>query len=281
MTFRGLFFLLTIAFFGALPVIAQDLTADAIIAKHLDSIGPKEKRDEVKNRIALGTSSFESKLPAKKTGGKALIASDASNLYFLASLASKEYPFEKIGYFNSKISLPFVIAGARSPLGAFLADHEKILSDGLFGGSISNNWILLNWQKGRGVVKATGTKKIDGKRAYGVEYFPKWVGTTEFSIRMYFDAETFQHVRTEYIHKISPKEDTFGQLGRQGGTEISMTEKFADFRDEGGLILPHSYTVDYVTQSNSGTGEFIWGITIAQYRYNQNLASDFFSFDGQ
>src|SRR5262245_13354978 len=119
---------------AVLSAIGQDLSADDIIAKHLDSIGTKAKRDEIKNRIALGTSSFESKLPPKKTVGKALIASDATDLYFLASLASKEYPFEKIGYFNTKISLPFVVAGARSPLGAFLADHEKILSDGLFAG---------------------------------------------------------------------------------------------------------------------------------------------------
>jgi len=36
-----------------------------------------------------------------------------------------------------------------------------------------------------------------------------------------------------------------------------------------------------IPDAGGGTSEFIWGVTIAQYRYNQKLAPDFFSFDAQ
>ncbi len=260
-------------------ILAQDLKSEELVAKHLESIGTKEKREAVKNRIAIGTSTFESKLPAKSTGGKALVASDDGNLMFLASFSSQEYPFEKIGNFGGSISLPRVTGGARSPLGAFLADHAKILSDGLFAGSISEGWALLDLESRKATLKSSGTKNIDGKKLYFLEYYPKGLGSTEFTIRLYFDSETFRHVRSEYRDQINPSQDRFGTLGRQAGVRIQLIEIFDDFKTVEGLTLPHSYRIDYRTESNSGVYEFIWGIKIQTYRFNNNLAVDFFSFD--
>jgi hypothetical protein len=270
---------LTVIGAGSLFVCAQDMTAETIVAKHLESIGTAARRGEVKNYLAMGASTFESKFPAKKADGKALIVSEGENLYFITSFSSKEYPYEKIGYFNNKVSLPFVTGGARSPLGAFIADHPKILSLGLFTGSMSANWGLLNFKKEDAVIKAAGTKKVGGRKAYAIEYLPRNVGTTEFAVRMYFDAENFHHLRTEYRHEIAPTEDRFGTLGRQSGTKIFLTEDFGDFKEEGGLTLPHTYKVDYQTDSNQGTFEFVWGVTVTQYQFNRNLEPGFFTFE--
>lgn len=81
--------------------------------------------------MALGASEFESNVPVVKGGGKAVVVSDPGNLFFIISLNSKEYPFEKIGYFDGKTSLPFTTAGSRSLLGSFLSDHQLMLSEGL------------------------------------------------------------------------------------------------------------------------------------------------------
>jgi hypothetical protein len=277
--------LLTVAYFTGLLVanstelLAQDLKGDELIAKHVESIGTKEKRDAIRNRMGLGSSSFESKLPAKSAVGKAVIASDDGNLMFLTSFSSQEYPFEKIGNFNGKISLPWVTAGRRSPLGAFLADHEKILTDGLLAGTISELWALLDLEGKRATIKAGGTKKIDGKKLYVLEYYPKSLGSAEFTIRLFFDSETFRHVRSEYRDQISPSQDRFGQLGRQSGVKIHLIETFDDFKTVEGLTLPHLYRLEYRTESNSGVYEFIWSVKIQEYRFNNNLAPDFFSFD--
>src|SRR5258706_2981530 len=236
-------------------------------------------RDALKTLMAIGFSQFESKLPTIKGGGKAIVTSNSDNLFFLMSLNSKEYPFEKVGYFSQKINLPYTTAGARSPLGAFIAEHGKILIDGLFGGSMSLRWVLLDPIKRKATITSGGTKKIDGRKVYVLEYFPSNGGSSEFSIRLYFDSETFNHVRTEYRHEINPKEDTFGTLGRQGGTRLILTEDFSDFRTVDGFTLPYSYKADYSTNSNQGVYEYTWGMKVAQYYLNQKLEPDFFTFD--
>jgi len=50
--------------------IAQNLKLEDVIEKHLDSIGTKTKRDELKTLMALGYSEFESRAPVVKGGGK-------------------------------------------------------------------------------------------------------------------------------------------------------------------------------------------------------------------
>lgn len=99
---NGLFALVLLFATSSVAIKAQDLKVEDIISKHLDSIGTKEKRAEMKNRTAVGTSEFESKLPTRRTTGKSAIVSDADNLLFIVSLASNEYPFEKIGLFTDK-----------------------------------------------------------------------------------------------------------------------------------------------------------------------------------
>lgn len=259
-------------------VKADDLKVDEIIARHLDSIGTKEKRDEIKNRMAVGTSEFESKLPTRKTAGKAVVVSDAKNLFFVTSLASREYPFEKIGFFAENVNLPYITAGTRSPLGAFINDHKTMLSEGLFTGSISSAWNLLNPQSAKGKFDSAGTKKLDGRKTYALNYYPG-ANSIEYTVKMYFDAETFQHLRTEYRHTIAAKTATFGRLGEQTGVEITLIENFGGYKNENGLTLPHAYQIKYTTASNSGTYEYVWGFKISQYLFNQKLAPDFFSFD--
>ena len=272
-------FLCAVVFLSTAGVsVGQDLKAEEILEKHIAALGGRAKLAGIKNRLAAGASSFESKLPSRKAEGKALISSDKENLMFIASFASKEYPMEKIGFFNNDVSLPWVTAGTRSPLGAYLADHKKVLSDGLFTGAISSNWALLDLDKRSAKLGPGGTKKIDGRKVYALDYLSKGIGSQEFTIRMFFDAETFHHVRTEYRHEISAGADPFGTLGRQAGVRISLTEVFGDFRTVDGYTFPYDYRASYRTESNSGTYEYEWGVKIGAYNLNQNLAADFFKF---
>ncbi len=276
---NGIFAVVLLLALSSVAIKAQDLKVEDIISKHLDSIGTKEKRAEIKNRMAVGTSEFESKLPTRKTSGKAAIVSDTDNLLFIVSLASKEYPFEKVGLFADKIRLPFISAGTRSPLGAYINDHSKILSEGLFTGSISSKWSLLDPQLKKGKVNFAGIKKIEGRKTYVLNYYLDG-NSNEFTISLFFDAQTFQHVRSQYRHVIDAKMAIFGQSNQhRNGLEIAMTEEFGDFKNENGLTLPYSYKIKYLTASNSGTYEYNWGVTISQYLFNQKLASDFFTFD--
>jgi hypothetical protein len=265
--------LLLASAFGAAQ--AQKLSAEEVIAKHLESIGPKEKRDQIKNRFVPAALTFERKVPVIKGGGKAVFVSDNSNLFFLAKLNSHEYSQERIGYFSGKVNLPWVTAGTRSPLGAYLADHPKMLEDGLLMGTITCLWAL---ESPKGKVQGGGRKKVDDREVYVLEYYPKNVGA-EFTVKMFFDAQTFQHLRTEYRHTISQQQQSFKTMGTRGGAFYVMNEYFGEYRDESGLMLPHTYKITYVTNTDAGTDEFTWTMNIGEYHFNQNLAPNFFTFD--
>jgi len=275
----GILFVVTLLFALSVGAEAQDAKSAGVIEKQLAAIGAKDKRDAVKNMLAAGVSEFESKLPNTKGVGKGIVVTNPNNFFFLISLNSKEYPFEKIGYFDSKMSLPFVNAGARSPLGAFIADHEKILSDGVLGGTMSGRWLLLPGQVKRGKIVYGGTRKLGDRKVHALEYYPGDGASTEFTTRIFIDAENYQHVRTEYRHQISPRQDRWGTLGTQGGVILTLSEDFSDFRQTDGLTLPYKYQANYSSDSNSGMYEYKWRFNISQYQFNKNLAPDFFTFD--
>lgn len=278
---RSLFRILTVisVISGTLTVtFAQDLKPDEIIAKHLEAVGKKETRSSLSTLMAIGISEFESRIPLVKGGGKAVVVSDPSNLFFVISLNSKEYPYEKIGYFDGKVNLPFISAGIRSNLGIFLNEHSRILSDGVFGGATSLRWVLLEPERRKARFKSAGTKKIDGKKLYALDYSPSGGGSEEFTVRLFFD-EAFRHVRTEYKREVQRGQGTFGQANQQANARLEVAETFWDFQTVEGITLPYRYRVHIVSNSNSSVNENIWGVQVSQYLYNQKLQPDFFTFD--
>lgn len=258
---------------------AQNLKPQEIIDKHLAAIGTREKRDSIKTLMAVGLSEFESKVPLVKGGGKAILVSDPEDLFFVLSLNSREYPFEKVGFFGDKVSLPYSFAGTRSLLGHFLAENSKILSDGLFSGIMSLRWPLFGLDKRKVRIESGGTKKIGGKKMNVLEFNPAGAASSELKTRLYFDSETYNHVRSEYRREISVGNVTFGQANQQGTSILVLTEEFSDFKNEDGLNLPHSYRVTFQSNSNSSDYENSWGMKVSQYYFNQQLASDFFTFE--
>ncbi|HEX3102415.1 MAG TPA: hypothetical protein VHQ01_11510, partial [Pyrinomonadaceae bacterium] len=243
--------------------------------------GTKEKRDSIKTLIARGASEFEANAPQVKGGGGAILVSNPDNLFFIMSFNSKEYPFEKVGYFGNKISLPNTPMGDRSLLGKFLAEHSKILTDGLFSGVMSLRWSLLSSEKRKAKIESAGTKKIDGRKVYVLDVNPTGTASSNLNMKLYFDSETFHHVRSEYRREIDAGNVTFGRPNQNGTSVLILTEDFSDFRDEDGLNLPHVYRVNFKANSNASVSENTWGMKVSQYFFNQLLAEDFFTFDAK
>lgn len=265
-------------------LFANSLFADEpkpaeLISKHLDSIGKKDVRDALKTLMIVGSSLFESNAPVVRGGGRAVLVSDEGNLMYAMSFNSRDYPFEKIGFFDSKVNIPYVNSGKRSLLGAFVAEHSKVLSDGLFGGILSKRWPLHDIDKKKPKVRITGTKKIDGREAYVMDYIASGGGSTEFKIRLYFDAETFRHVRSEYQREIAAPTQRFGQQNQIASSSIILVEDFSDFRAFEGITLPYAYKATFTSNSNTTIYENTWGIKVEEVRPNQALQPGFFTFD--
>jgi hypothetical protein len=257
---------------------AQKLTPEEILSKHLAAIGSPAKLQSLKTLFAAGRSEFESRTPIVRGGGKAVVISDPDNLYFLMSLNSKEYPFEKIGMFRDKVSLPFITSGSRSTLGAFLVEHSRVLSDSLFCGTMSLRWITNVASNTKLKLASAGQKKINGRGTHVIEVL-MGASTGEFKVRLFFDSETFRHIRTEYNRVVPVQQPKFGRQNELADARVDVTEEFSDFKDVDGLMLPYDYKVTLVSNSGSQTYSNSWSIKVVNYYLNQKLADDFFTFD--
>jgi hypothetical protein len=278
-SFRLIATFLIITVSPALAVSAQELKPEEIITKHIESIGKKEVLDRVSTLFAVGTSSFESQSPAVKGGGKAIIVSDRDNLMLAFSLNSRDYPFEKIGFFHDKVTLPFITAGQRSLLGEFLVEHPRVLSEGLFGGTMTLRWPIRVLEQRKSKLKMLGTKKIERRKMFVLAYQPDGGGLDEFSIKLYFDAETFEHVQTVYHREVAADQPKFGQGNQLANSELTLTERYSDFKAVDGLTLPYTYSVEFASNSTASSYKTTWGIKVSQYYINQKLTPDFFTFD--
>jgi hypothetical protein len=260
-------------------LIGQNLTAEEVLAKHLEAIGNTEKREAVNTLFAAGLSEYETKSPVVKGRGKAVVISDRTNLYFLMSLNSHDYPYEKIGAFGNKVSIPFINAGSRSLLGGFLNEHPKVLLDSLFCGSMSLRWIAGFVKNKTLKMKVGGLKKIDGRETYAINLLSAEQGADTFKVKLFFDAENFRHVRSEYRREVKISRIVFGEQNQLADSKLELTEEFSDFKDVDGLTLPHQYKVTFSSNSNSQMYESSWRIRVTSYFLNQKLAPDFFTFD--
>lgn len=263
---------------ASISFAAQNLAPQEVITNHLGSIGSPARLQSLNTLFAAGRSEFEARMPIVRGNGKAVVISDRENLYFLMSLNSKDYPYEKIGIFRDKVSLPFISSGIRSTIGSFLSEHSRILSDNLFCGSMSLRWIKNLSSNEKLKLTSGGRKKLGDRQTHAIDV-SMGTSSNEFKVRLFFEAENFRHVRTEYKRSVPIRGITFGQQNQFTDAWVEVTEEFGDFKDVDGLMLPHDYRVTLV--SNSGNQSFTnsWGIKVANYYLNQKLAPDFFTFD--
>lgn len=275
---RSLFAALAVAVFAASIVNAQKLKAEDVVAKNLESIGTAEARAAAKSLIAVGngTAKFLSNADLQSSG-RIVIASEGPKFFFGINLESTTNRFaDELYTFDgntSSVGLPR--QGNRSALGLFAQSNKMIVEQGLLGGALSTAWVIANISENKGKLSFDGIKKIDGKEVYVLGYSKKGGGDVDVSL--YFDKETFRHVRTEYKRMSSagiglrPEDST-----KYDETRFKLIEEFGDFRAESGLTLPHSYRIVYSTSGQRGTTEIEWKFTMNEFSTNQKLEATTF-----
>ena len=251
--------------------LGQKMKAEDVIAKHLDSIGTAEARSAAKTYIAVGTGTAQFKSTKDQVlQGRIVFASAGINNFLGMNMNSNFYTGETFAYHGSDSYIGFVNLSARSVLGNFVQSNNTILSDGLFAGTLSTSWALTRLAQSKAKVSFDGLKKIDGKELYALGYSRKNGGDIE--VVMFFDKETFRHVRTEYKRVSSAAiglrpEDS----SKFSETRYKVVEDFADFKAEGGLMLPHGYRIFYSTTGGQGTTDIEWNFVISEFAANQKL----------
>ena len=254
---------------------------DELIAKHLASIGPADVIAGIKSRVMVGDAKLEAKLgSASIMYGKGQLASQEDKILYAMAFNSSVYPYEKAAFDGKERSLGLP-NGRRTLLTEFLKSQDAILRDGLFTGALSTAWPLLDLKSRKSAkLEYAGTTKIDDRQCYKLKYTSGRSGNLRTTL--YFDAETYRHLRTIYEYTIEPG------IGRSS-TDVrsssrverySLREDFSDFKMAGKLTLPTTYTINITNElqivSTPGTNSLEWTFTVLQVYYDEPLEATVF-----
>jgi len=250
---------------------SDDLTVQEIIAKHVDSIGTAEARAAVKSRVIFGTAVVTFRIGGTGHGeGSAVLASQGNSSLFGIAFNSLEYPRENLGFDGTKLTAADVTPGIRSTLGNFFMAHEMPFREGLMEGALSAAWPLLDLSTRKASLKYDGNKKIDGRKVHILRYEAK--NDSGLKTKLYFDAETFRHVRTEYEKRtVQQMANQPGVTQQQGDSITKLVEEFSDFKTENGLMLPHSYKVQLSIETLNRRALQDWAFTLSRFVFNKTL----------
>jgi hypothetical protein len=254
---------------------------EEVLAKHLEAIGTAEARAKAKSHVILGQAVATFRLGGAGTaeGGSVLASQGTRNLVAIV-YGNQEYPYEKVGYDGKMVTVGELKPGVYSTLGKFFKQYEFPLTEGLLGGTLSAAWPLLNLDDRDGVkLKYSGSKKIEGRQMHILEYESKRSGGLKTTL--YFDAENFRHVRTEYERRqIQQMPDQPSVTQQQGDAISKLTEDFSDFKEESGLMLPHSYKLQLSIESLKRRTLQDWVFTLTQFNFTRQIEDAEFDVRG-
>ena len=247
--------------FGAISQGEKKLSAEEIINRHLDAVGGRERLARFKTRVALGTVKKEGEPEAKLA-----VMSEAPNRISVF-YALRDFDLRMVYDGNRAFIRPF---WGRQYSG--MEDrYQKILASGLMFNGVSLFNLIVNRPSGEVKFEAKGMKKTGGRQAYVVEVKP----LKGSAMRLYFDAETFMWLRTDYgSASVSRELGGFtNDVVNQGGSEITVDFyiETSDFREVDGVKLPFKFvqvvTSPILRQRAVGT---ISG-TIREYIHNGDI----------
>ena len=245
------------------------MTVDEIVSKHLASIGTPEARAAAKSLVLVGTGTLTSRTGfAGRLGGPLQFASQGDMLLLAMVFNSNDYPYEKVG-FNGKDLTTGNYAEGGSILAIFLKSNKTVVKQGLFGGILRLSWPLTKLDKDV-KLEYSGIVKEGDRSLYKLKFLSPGIG--DLSVSLYFDSESFRHVRSEYYYAsselIGPNPNRIPVIG-SAPSRYTLIETFSKFTKVGDLTLPLSYTIDYA--SAGAEKSLIWTLNFSQAFYNEQL----------
>jgi hypothetical protein len=260
--------------------LAKDakIKAEDVVARHLASIGTPEARAAIKDRIATGIVRVIFRLGSQgQLPGKCGLISEERKVRLSMNFSTLAYPGEQLAFDGERVTVGEVQPGQRSPFSDFVYTYNVILKEGLLGGTLSTAWPLLDLTGRQPELTYTGLKKVEGKQLHELSYKAK-KGGGGLLVYLYFDPESFRHVRTQYrlvrpSSIVGRPEDSASQWD----TIYTLVEQFEDFKEVGGLTLPHTYKLNYTVEAQRATFMADWNVTIARIEHDQQIDPKNFS----
>jgi len=277
---------------AALPAAAQKMDLKELLARHAQSL-KKSEAAALKSRALEGSVEMTVVVGGAGTlAGTASLLSDGEKRQLTMRFGHGSYDHERMVTDGEKIAVDMVNAARRSDLGVFLLTQDQIFKEGLLGGVLSSAWPLANGAPDKAKLKYEGLKKVDGRELHMVRYrTEKKSGDVE--ITMYFDANTFSHVRTTYlvtmgtgvvstpgVNEQLPAPGGAGSGPGSGGvqtgetmnarrqtTRFRLDEEFDDFRNSEGYVIPAKWKIRY-TMETQQSRVYEWLVTVTGVKNN-------------
>ena len=282
-------------------LLAEDknLSAEEVVANHLQSIGKPEVLKNVRARAFRGSASFEfiQGMSGSSSNGVVIYASDATRTAINLKYNDLNYPGEHFAFNGQDVSVAYISPGQRSPLADFVFRYSALMKEGFLSGVWSLSWPLLD-VKGKKPDLKYKVIKDDGRKLHEIEYRPK-KNLGDLTVKMYFDFETFRHVRTSYRVRVRNDNSTRTEAGeRRKGAGISrydndptseiyddvpdsiylLIEKFDDFRDHDGLMLPTLCSYEYSVEGQGNSIVAHWSMKAdGPFAHNSKIPENFFT----
>jgi hypothetical protein len=261
------------------------LTPAEVVAKHLESIGSAEDRARIRGIMTKGTCIITIRQGGNgQIGGHMVMASQGNSNLINMTFDSPAYPGDSLRFDGKKFTASQYKPGSRTPLAQFFLDHDTIFKEGLAGGTLSASWPLLDLLQKNPKLEYAGLKKIGAKQLHSLKYTPR--KGSDLKITLFFDSDTFQHVRTEYERTIYATEQRKIGAGpglpgattqRASNARITAYDEFSDFRVEGGLNLPHTYKFSLQIESETNPALIDWVFALTSFKFNEPMTPSEFS----
>jgi len=254
---------------GVVCSAQQKMTAEEVVARHLTSIGTPEARAATKGRVIQGTALATVRIggSGSSSGGAVLSSSGEMSLIGII-FGLNQYTNEKAAYDGHKLTLGDLRPGTRTNFGGFILTHDVLFKEGLIGGALSSAWPLLDLAARNPKLRYAGTKKVNDREAHVLKYEPR--NGSNLEIRMFFDAENFHHLRTEYVQEfLPPPVVNPSAAARQKETRLKFVEDFSDFKVEGGLTLPHTYKLQLTFDTSNNPLLQDWLLTLSKFSFSK------------
>jgi hypothetical protein len=264
------------------PNANSELTPEKLIAEHIKSIGEPTTLSSVNSRAFFGSTDVEfvqGMFGSIKNGASSFI-SDGEKLQIVMRYGDLNYPAEYFAYNGDNVSVGYISPGQRSPLADFLFRFNGVMKMGFIGGTLSLSWPLLDadgieYKLKYKKVKVKDSELYKERRELHRLEWPMHM-LRNVKIKMYFEPDTFHHVRTDYVVRI--QEDisvtrSFDIMSKNIVPEsiYTLIERFEDYKKVSGMTLPHKYSIEYTLEGQGHSFIGHWTINASKWLFNRTF----------
>ncbi len=275
---------------------AKKLKKEELVSLHLKAIGENLAR---KTRLAQGIGTMDIRVGGSgRLAGPAVFVSEGTMLRSSFRFGHSTYAEETAIRNGKKVEVRHITPGQRSQLGDVLWNNlPRLMQEGLYGGVLGTDWALLDVKGKRSKLNYKGLKKFDDKKVHQLQY--RMRKGVDYNINLYFEPETYRHIASRYRliipagmgRRIEPISGGTGAGATGAGgsatapriadpesrSRITLEERFQDFKEVDGLMLPHTYrlTVNQSLVNASFVGH--WEMKFNSITHNRAIDSKIFN----